>query len=691
MSLVFVRPGHAMGIGNDLLALYAPLQSDVSSSGSADSSSTLIQTVPGAAGWWDASSPGALSGPGNAPATVWNTPGSALIDLSGNGRNLAPYSNPTSSNLPSGSPHLSGLLGGVGYPVTTAGLLQPALDPACGWHLPGSTVSGTSSWSWYLVWSRPNWRQGTSFNADPITLLTVGSQPVLQADSNGGSARLVLFPGPGQMVLSLTMARRHTHSIIIRYSPASGADLWLDNNKVAQAVPWTPPAGAMVMLHDGTPSGAAQCWFHEAAEWTQALSDAEVTAIIAYAGRWMRGTRKGLYLLVNGQSNAINYSMNDGAAALLARGIAWHLGALAYNVLDTTGSPTSYTMQSGHGIYAVSSAGYPGSFVQDPGDGSNPSGWSLGSDGLALQQALAGLPAQDLADLCAIVWPWNETDSLRQYSEYNTFQAAALRFLSLLRAMLGDTSDRIPLVWWNAIPYGSADGITMHRQVVQSIASSPAQNVIVGNPQTSDSNPRGSSWDPTTGIATGGDSAHRDSADNLRFAMLASPIVARALVASGYTDSISTIPAALPSVGGPSIAHVFRRSNTVLVVTIVHDRGNDLKVPLQAVSGIGFAVMDGGAPGSDGTIVSAISCQRIDATHLQIGLNSALMNASSACHLYYPYGAATIGRGNAVTDNFSAMAMPSGWNASADLGTGWSLDFPLAATFSGITLSDTIS
>jgi hypothetical protein len=67
------------------------------------------------------------------------------------------------------------------------------------------------------------------------------------------------------------------------------------------------------------------------------------------------------------------------------------------------------------------------------------------------------------------------------------------------------------------------------------------------------------------------------------------------------------------------------------------------------------------------------------------------MNASSACHLYYPYGAATIGRGNAVTDNFSAMAMPSGWNASADLGTGWSLDFPLAATFSGITLSDTIS
>jgi hypothetical protein len=680
-----------MEIGNNLLALYAPLPSGTTASGSLGASATLLEAVPGATGWWDASFAGGLIGPGNTPATEWNTPGTALSDLSGNGQNLLPYSNPASTTLPSGSPHLSGLLGGVGYPVSTAGLLQPALDPACGWQLPGSTVSGASSWSWYLVWSRPNWRQGTSLNANPITLLTIGSQPVLQVDSDGGAARLVLFPGAGQLVVNSTMARRHTHSIIIRYSPASGTDVWLDNNRLAQAVPWTPPAGALVLLHDATPSGAAQCWFHEAAEWNRALSDAEVAAVVSYAGRWVRGARKGLYLIINWQSNAINYAMNDGAAALLARGIAWYLGALAYNVLDTTGSPASYTMQSGHGIYAVSSIGYPGSFVQDPGDGSSPSCWSLGADGLAVQLAVAGLPAQDRADLCAIIWPWNETDSLRQYAEYSTFQAAALRFLSLLRPMLGDTSNRIPLVWWNAIPYGSADGITMHRQVVQAIAANAAQNVIVGNPQTSDSNPRGSSWDPATGIATGGDTAHRDSADNVRFAMLASPIVARALVAGGYIDSITSIPASLPNVGGPSITHVYRQSSTALIVTVVHDGGNDLKVPLQAVSGIGFAVMDGGAPGNAGTIVPAISCQRIDATHLQIGLSRALMNASGACHLYYPYGPAQIGRGNAVTDNFSAMAMPSGWNAGTDLGTSWSLDFPLAATFSGIPLSDTAS
>jgi hypothetical protein len=618
------------------------------------------------------------------------------VDLSGNGQNLLPFST-QSAGQPQGSPHLSGLLGGAGYPVTGTGLLQPALDPATGWQASGSTASASSAWTWYLVWSRPNWRQGSGVDSQPITLLTVGSQPVLQVDSAGGSGRLVLFPGASQVVVSSAMTRRHTHSIVIRYSPAVGTDLWLDGAQVAHSVVWPAGSstGAVLLLHDGTSNGAAQCWLHEAAAWSRSLSATDVASVLSYAGRWTCGARKGIYFLFNGQSNALNYTLVDGAAALLARGVAWYVGALAYNVLATSSSSGSppYTMVAGHGMYVLDPGPYqwPGSFVQDPLDGSAPSTWALGADGLAVQQSVAALPAEDLADMCAIIWPWSETDSLRAYSEYSTFEAAALRYLSLLRPMLGDTNNSIPLIWWNAIPYGGADGMTMHRQVVQSIAANRSEHVIVGNIQTSDSNPRGSSWDPTTGLFTGGDSSHRDSADNVRFAMLASPIIGQALVAGGYADSLAALPATLPKIGGPSISHVYRQSSTTLILTIVHDAGNDLDVPLQAAAGAGFAVMDGGAPGNDGTIISATSCQRIDATHLQIELQSALQNVSGNCNLYYPYGSTQIGRGNAVTDNFATVVQPSGWNIGADLGSAWTLNCPLAATFSGITLSDTAS
>ena len=710
MTVALIAPGRPMMLAPGIPALLSPLAGAGGGSGGGTTPAPTPASIAGLSGWWDTGTASDILDPTGAALTAFGGSVGSLADKSGAGAALTVFHEASSgTTAPVATPRLNGLLGGVGrntvVPPSLPGSGQqlPLMDPDQGFASAPIAIGSGSAWTLWFVWSRPNWRQASSAAS---TLVSINGTVVLAADNTAGSNRLVLFPGPQQTVLTTTLERRHTHAVTLRNNAGSGVDVWLDATPVATLAPNALPVSLtapLLFLHSGAANGGAECWFHEAATWPRALAAGDIGNLLNYQTRWTLGARKGVQILVTGQSNSGN-GLNDGAWHLLAQGVAWHLGALAYGVVGSYGSPPAATCIHGEGIYPVPALGLTGSFLNDPGDGSSPSTWGLGSDGQAVQTWLTSATdtaPEDAADIAALIWPWSENDSTRQYSEKATYEAAARQFLALERGMIARTAATLPQVWWSAIPfdYDSNDsGTQMQREVVADMAADPTQNVTVVLPQTADSLPRSIGgpplvYNPTTGIWSGGDPLHRDIPDNQRFGMLAAPLVARAALACSGGDTLSAIPSGIPVTGGPTVTTAYRQSNTTLVVTVQHDCGTDLIVPpTQAAAGSGWAVMDGGTAASPGTIVPATACVRLNPTQLQITLSQPLANPSASCRLFYPYGTYMIGRGNAVTDNLASVIPPAGWNIAGDLGTSWSLNMPVHIpmnTSSGVVLSDT--
>jgi hypothetical protein len=457
-------------------------------------------------------------------------------------------------------------------------------------------------------------------------------------------------------------------------------------------------SGPVVLMHAMDQQGAAQLWFHEMATWERALDAADMATLIACGGRWTLGPRRGVSLLIMGQSNS-SYFVVSGGAQLMANGLAWYLGALAGNVIfQPSGSyfnPDRYTQVNGHPISNSTAPLFPpgtasGTFLTNPGDGSDPSTWNLGPDGLATEAYLTGASAiptaADLSDIAAIVWPWTEQDSTAPYAQKALYKGTVERLAALTRAMLGRTAADLPLLMWNAIPYETDAGVQMVRESVADIAADETQNLAVFAAQTADSIPLSASYDATDGTWTGGDPEHRDETDEVNFGLRGAHVAARAALAAGFADTVTAIPTGMP-LAGPAITHAYQRSPTEIVITLTQDQGTDILLPLQAANGAGWAVMDGGSVAAPGPIITATAAARVDATHLLVTLASAPASRAAECRLYYPYGSTQIGRGDAVTDNFSTVGWPADWNMAGDLGRAWTMNFPVQATSYGVPLS----
>ena len=157
----------------------------------------------------------------------------------------------------------------------------------------------------------------------------------------------------------------------------------------------------------------------------------------------------------------------------------------------------------------------------------------------------------------------------------------------------------------------------------------------------------------------------------------------------------------MPSIGGPVISHVYQQSPTVYVVTVTHDAGTDLIVPLQAANGFGWSLMDGGSVGVAGHPDRGDRLRLCQPDRDQCDIRLGAEHAAASLLLFYPYGgmnlgasggATAIGRGlpgstNAVTDNLSTITPPAGWDIGDQLGLSWAANLPLAATTYGVPVS----
>lgn len=565
-------------------------------------------------------------------------------------------------------------------------------------------VGAGQAFSVFLVWSRPKQRQpdlGAVSTAD-VSLLKIGGVDVISLTSIGdGTDTLKLFPA-GSPVTGGALKLRHTHAMRVVFSGTT-VDVWLDGTKVISGAANQITLGATAALSF---INAAHCIFHEAAAYSKTLTTAENNEITAYQSRYPLGERRAAFGVFIGQSNAGNF-VTFNAHLTLNRAIAYWTGMISSTLLFANGPIAGgTTLVSGRGIYDGGNA----LFLNSSSGAANVANWPLGTDGNNVMTSLDSLTPDHKANLRYIGWFWSESDSaMLTYADKATYTAAMKRVFSLMRARLGMSAAQLPVLVINALPFSSAVGNQTHREVMQDLVDDATLNCHFMLENSADALGQGAVWDSSTGQeTTAGNSAHRDSPAMQSYAHRMAVPISRALMAAnssaGTSDTIAVMHAATPVAPGPRIVSAsyegtaYATTGTVLV-TVAHDGGNDLVVPLRGALGVGWKLMDGvsasvsGTPGAPGALISATACSKVSPTQLRVTLAS-IPSFPTKAKLHYAYGGnlltgfySEIGRGNAVTDNFSTIVLPDGWKIAADLGAAYQPDFPLHATTYGVALT----
>lgn len=669
-------------------------------------------TIAGLASWWDA---------GVAPSGGWSAVIGGVPDKLG-------ATTLTASASGEARARLVGTLGGVGqetsqtggYPATAwMPTLLPLMDP--NWSLSATLAFGTGGAATFeLVVSRPNVRQafvspsgGGRYLAQSLiggmsALITIGGVVVIGVTGTGGGDSVVAFPNGTPVTLLSNVPQRFTASLRLCGSHAAGWDVYwngvkLNSGAIASQLGVAPTTTAVQFCGVGTNS--AQVWFHEALFWPRALNSSEVAVAEAYiGGRWQRRARTGAILFMVSQSNGINTWLATNAFRALCTGIQYMTGMLSVSILtQQVGSNSAdYSVLGGHGLIGDNSNYLVGAIP-----GTDPSLFPLGTGGpgIGTQNFVRLMPSWMQPDVCGLFGMYSENDSAYQWPNRAAFAAALKRYVTLFRAFpqYGPALDQTnSAVFWNN-SLGVFNSGSAHRAAVELLVVDPTVQAVFWANNTVDGNQSGSTYNAATGVFTGGDSAHFDGGDDLTHTYLGVAPMARKLIAIGRADAGTVaMPASIPLNGGPTIASAHYEAGTVsgnaatptVLVTIAHDGGTDLAVPLLAVNGLGWALLDGGIPDSSPAIY-ATACVRVSPTTLRVTFPAVPVSALASCSLWYVFGFANtstnsndrLGRGNAVTDNYGLVSATLHYDIAADLGAAYRVNRAVQASYAGMAFT----